>query len=336
MKILMALLALGAWAVSLALFPSGCSREPTVVGVGQAQVSTKIDLTDKLDPAILPDLLKEVLREMAPGQKPDSTKFQQEVVQRLSQRIMDDPEVNYRVDLNEDGNLDPVLVVPETVKGEAAVYSIRVPDPEQNPQDPPSDADWHRIAENGLELVALSVTFDQAAKTMVVDAEANEYVYEGQAYDHYRGEYPVHEHSWLETYVKWMIFRDILFGPYHWYGPGWWGGWYGGWYGGWHAPVATRTMTRTVTRYKPAPGRGAPMKTASGRSIRSRQAASRTQPPRSITAMKSRRAMQARQAAGVRKGGFGRSSGPRGRSGGGFLGRGGGGGFRGGGGGFGK
>jgi hypothetical protein len=315
------------------LFSPGCSREPSVVGVGRAQVTEKIDLTDKLNPAILPDLLKEVLREITPGQRPDSEKFQQQVVQKLSQKIMDDPEVNYRVDLNEDGNLDPVLVVPEAVKGEAAVYSIRVPDPEQYPRDPPDYDNWNRIAQGGIELVALSATFDERSKTMTVNAESNAYLYEDAPYHHYRSEYPVHHHGWLETYVQYMIFRDILFGPYLWYGPGWYGGWYRGYYAGWHAPVATRTVTRTVTRYQPSPGTRSPMRTASGKTVRSQQAASRTQPPRSIQAMKSRRAMQARQAASARQGGFGRSGGTPG---GGSPRRSFGGSFRGGGGGFGK
>jgi len=288
------------------------ARPQVGVGVARTRVETKIDLTDKLNPAILPDVLKEVLRELTPGQKPESEKFQQEVVQKLSQKIMDDPEVNYRVDLNEDANLDPVLVVPEAVEGEAAVYSVRVPDPGKNPKDPGTQADWGKLADEGLELMALSVTFDQNTKQMVIDAEPNEYLYEGSGRQHYRSEYHSHHHNWMDTYFKYMIFRSVLFGPYSWYGPRWYGGWYGGYYGGWHAPVRTRTVTRRVTRYKTSPTSRTGMKTASGKGVRSSKASARKTMPKSIQSMKSKRAMQARsKTAGVRSGGFGKSSSSR-------------------------
>jgi hypothetical protein len=259
-----------------------------IVGVGRSQVTTKIDLTDKLNPAILPELLKEILREMTPNQKPKSDEFQQQVVQKLSQRIMDDPEVNYRVDLNKDENLDPVLVVPESIKGEAAVYSVRVPDPQKYPKDPASNSDWGKIVEEGVELCALSVTFNETNKTMVVDAEANEYLYQDSPRN-YRSEYVVHNHSWLETYFTYMVFRDILFGPYLWYRPMWYGGWYGPWYGGWHAPVYTRPVTQTVTRYKRAPSTSSSMRTASGRTVRSSKSTSRTRAPSFIRRQSSTR-----------------------------------------------
>ena len=116
-----------------------------VVGVAQQRVTSSMDLTDKLNPAILPDVLKEVLREVAPSKKPESKEFQQAVVKKFSQKIMDDPDINYRVDLNADENLDPVLVVPESMDGEAAVYSVRVPDPDKHKTDPPATgSSWWR------------------------------------------------------------------------------------------------------------------------------------------------------------------------------------------------
>ena len=273
------------------------------VGVGRSQVSAKIDLTDKLNPAILPDVLKEVLKDIVPTKKPDSKEFQQQVVQRLSQKIMGDPDINYRVDLNKDGNLDPLLVVPESVDGKAAVYSLRVPDPGRHPKDPDQKADWHKLAKDGIELVALSVTYDQNAKSMAISAESNKYVYEGRNH-HHNSSYHAGGHTWMESYFKYMILRDILFRPYGWYGPRWFGGWYGGYYGGWHAPVRTRTVTRTVTRYKTSPSSNRAASTVA----RSSKARSRTQAPKSIQQMKSRRTMAARQASSARSGGFGRSS----------------------------
>jgi len=288
----------------------GQQKKSQVIGVGKSQVTTKIDLTDKLNPAILPDVLKEILREITPNQKPKSDEFQQQVVQKLSQRIMDDPEVNYRVDLNEDGNLDPVLVVPESVNGEAAVYSVRVPDPQKYPKDPASNSDWGKIVEEGIELCALSVAFNETTKTMVVDAETNEYLYQ-ESPRHHRSEYVVHNHSWLETYFTYMVFRDILFGPYMWYRPMWYGGWYGPWYGGWHAPVYTRPVTRTVTRYRRSNSTSSGMRTASGRSVRSSRSTSRTRAPSftrtrqssTRTTSPTRRSTSTRSSRGIFRGG---------------------------------
>ena len=281
---------------------AGCDNrsKDVPVGVGRSQVSVKIDLTDKLNPAILPDVLKEVFREIAPTKKPDSKEFQQKVVQKLSQKVMNDPEVNYRVDLNEDGNIDPLLVVPESVEGKAAVYSLRVPDPGGHPKDPEQNADWHKIAEDGIELVALSVTYDQNAQSMAINAESNKYVYEGQQ-QHHNSTYHSHGHSWMTSYFQYMILRDILFRPYGWYGPGFYGGWYGGFYGGWHAPVGTRSVRRTVTRYNTSPASARPASNVA----RSSKAKSRTAAPKSITQMKSKRAMAARTSGTSRRGAFG-------------------------------
>ena len=281
---------------------TGCDNrsKDVPVGVGRSAVSAKIDLTDKLNPAILPDVLKEVFRELAPTKKPESKEFQQKVVQKLSQKIMDDPEVNYRVDMNEDGNIDPLLVVPESVEGKAAVYSLRVPDPGNHPTDPEQNADWHKIADGGIELVALSVTYDQSAQSMSINAESNKYVYEGRNH-HHGSTYHSHGHNWMATYFQYMIMRDILFRPYGWYGPGFYGGWYGGFYGGWHSPVATRSMRRTVTSYNTSPSSARPASNVA----RSSKARSRTAAPKSITDMKSKRAMAARTSGASRSGAFG-------------------------------
>ena len=289
------------------VFFFGCDKgsQDYPVGVARATVSTKIDLTNKLNPAILPDVMKEVLREAAPQEKPESKKFQQKIVQSLSQKIMDDPEVNYQVDLNEDGNRDPLLVGPESVQQQSAIYSLRVPDPSQHTIDPDQNANWHQIAKDGIELVAVSLTYEQNSSSMTINAESNQHVYEGRAL-HHKSSYYANEHSWMTSYFRYMIIRDILFRPYGWYGPGWYGGWYGSYYGGWHAPVRTRTVTRTTTRYR----RAMPSKTAGNNISRSSKAKNRTQQaPKSIQNMKSKRVMASRQAKSTsRSGGFGRST----------------------------
>ncbi|MDE0022633.1 MAG: hypothetical protein OXT69_14785 [Candidatus Poribacteria bacterium] len=260
------------------------SRYQGVVGVGSSGVTAKIDLTDNLNPAILPDLLRSILEEIAPTEKPETTAFQQKVVQTLSQRIMEDPDVNYQVDLNEDDNVDPVLVVPEAVDDEAAVYSIRVPDPEKHPKDPsPTDqtTDWSKIAEEGVELCAVSATFDEQAKSITVDAAPNQHLYTGSGSStHYRETYPASRHSWMETYFAYRLFSDVLFGPrYGWYGPGWYGGWYGGYYGGVNRNVTVRrNITRTQTKYRTAGRQSSAMRTSKGNAASS-SASRRTTPP---------------------------------------------------------
>ena len=268
-------------------------------GIRGDLAKVKIDLTGKLNPAILPDVMASVLAEMAPRQKPTTREFQQTLVQKLGQRIMEDPEVNYRVDLNDDRNLDPVLVIPESVRGEAATYSIRVPDPAQHSKDPSGTPDWAQIAKEGVELCALSVTFNERSRTAAIHVESNSYLYEGQTH-HHRSEYRGSGARWIDTYLTYMVFRDILFMPYGWYGVGWYRGWYDPYYTTWHRPAHTRPATRTVTRYRAAPGAKGAVKTASGASVRSSRASTRTQPPKSISAVRSRRALAARLPSGAR------------------------------------
>ncbi len=258
-----------------------------VVGVGRSNVTASMDLTDKLNPAILPDLLRSILEEIAPTEKPETTAFQQLVVQTLSQRIMNDPDVGYQVDLNEDGNLDPVLVIPETVDGVAAVYSIRVPDPDKHPKDPDpagQTTDWATIAEEGVELCALSATFNEQAKSITVDAAPNQYLYASSgtaAPTHYRQTYASSGHNWMQTYFAYRLFSDVLFGPrYGWYGPGWYGGWYGGYYRGLDRRVVVRrNVTRNVTKYRSANRSSSAMRTSTGKAATSSAASRRTAPP---------------------------------------------------------
>jgi len=283
------------------------NQESYAVGVGRAQVDAKIDLTDQLNPAILPDVLRDVFASIEVKEKPDAKKFQQLVVQRFSQAVMDNPEVNYRVDMNEDGTIDPLMIVPESVEGEGAIYSLRVPDPGSYPSDPQGNADWDRIAnDESIELVEVGVTFDEINKQVAVSATPNGHVYENSGHDaHYTQNYGYHHHSWIETYFQYRLFSMVLFGPYGWgFGP-----WYGGYYGGFYRPYSTMARARTVTpgKYSNAPRSNQAMKTASGKTMKGTRAASRRSMPASIKQMKSRRAMAVRQQryTGRRSGGFG-------------------------------
>ena len=72
------------------VFFFGCDKgsQDYPVGVARATVSTKIDLTNKLNPAILPDVMKEVLREAAPQEKPESKKFQKKPLEKISTEML--------------------------------------------------------------------------------------------------------------------------------------------------------------------------------------------------------------------------------------------------------
>ncbi|MBF0433370.1 MAG: hypothetical protein HQK83_18985 [Fibrobacteria bacterium] len=277
------------------------------VGVGQSQVSAKIDLTDKLNPQILPDVLKGVLASIQINEKPDSKKFQQKVVQRFSTAIMNDAGINYAVDLNEDGVVDPLMIKPESVDKEGVVYSLRVPDPTNHPKDPGSGADWDNIADNeSIELVEVAVSFSEVDKELAISANPNHHVYENSRENtHYTSHYSGHHHSWMETYFQYRLFSMVLFGPYGWgFGP-----FYGGYYGGYYRPYGSAArMSRGAhsSRYAKSARTNTGLKTGSGKALRGSKSASRTSMPKSIKQMKSRRAMAVRkQKYNGRRGGFG-------------------------------
>jgi len=225
------------------------------VGVGKSEISTKIDLSDKLNPEILPNVLNEVLGSIQINEKPDTKEFQRRVVKDFSNKIMNDPDINYRVDLNEDGTIDPLLIVPESVEGEGATYSLRVPDPSEFSADPGGDADWEDIAKNkSIELVEVAVTFDKNTKQVSISSNPNPHAYENHVGAHYSQNYHHSHHSWITTYFQYRMFSMMMFGPY-----GGFGGFYGGYYGrgGFYRPMPAMARNRPVTnsRFNKSPQR---------------------------------------------------------------------------------
>ncbi len=288
------------------------------VGVASSGVSAKIDLTDQLNPQILPDVFQSVLAGIQVEGKPDTKEFQQKVVGEFSKAVMNDADVNYRVDLNEDGTIDPLMIVPEDVEQKAAVYSLRVADPQAYPQDPGSGSDWDKIAKNqSIELVQLAVTFDPEAKKVSVSATPNQHVYENSAGANYTQHYYGHQHNWIQTYFAYRLFSSMLFMPYGWG----YGAFYGGYYGGYYRPMAyaSRPVRTGPSNFAKAPASSQGLKSASGQSIKGSKAASSTGMPKSIKQMKSKRAMAVRKQnySSSRSGGFGKKTiGASGRSGG--------------------
>ncbi len=287
-------------------FFSSQSSDSQMVGVARSKLSLKLDLTDKLNPEILPDVLNQVFSKMDVSQKPEAEKFQKELIRKFSQAIMDDPEVNYRVDLNEDGVIDPVLVVPENIENQGAVYSIRVPDPSDYPKDPESGADWDKIAKKqSIELVEVSTTFDRETKALSISSTPNGQLYENSQGSHYSNTYRSQSHGYLNGFMTGYIFSSILFRPYGWG----YGGFYGGYYGSYYRPHPTSYRSRSVrsSRYGKAPRSTSALKSSKGTRLTGSRNGNKS-PSKSIQKLKSNRAMKVRQQrASSRQGGFGRS-----------------------------
>ncbi len=277
------------------------------VGVARSAVQTRIDLTNQLDPQILPTILEEVLSGISiqgKNGKIDSKEFQKTVVQNLSQAILSNSETNYRVDLNEDGIIDPLMILPESVDGEAVIYSLRVPDPEIFPKDPQGDVDWDKIAKDqSLEIIELVMTLTQSKEGVSIASKPNSNVYQNTSNQtSYQQHYPSTSYNWIQTYFQYRLFSAVLFGSYGWG----FGGFYGGFYGSHYSPVRTASRPYRASSYKKAPKSSSSLKSASGKNIRSQKTTNRSNS--SIRSLKSKRNLGVRQSnlGSTRSGGFGR------------------------------
>ena len=116
-----------------------------------------IDLTDNLDPKLIPAITSEALRETTQANVSGDS-FLPTLVSKISNKIRDVS----TIDLNEEGIADPVLVVPQTKSGDSdfLVFSILVPDPSEVSTLPPGSDNqaWRDIAENkSIEIMTASV-----------------------------------------------------------------------------------------------------------------------------------------------------------------------------------
>ena len=273
------------------------------VGVARSQIQSKIDLTNQLDPQILPSILEEVLSKITVKKGIKSEEFQKQVVQRLSYTILNDPEANYRIDLNEDGVIDPLMIVPEAIDGEAVIYSLRVPDPEKFPKDPSSDADWEKVAEKqSIEIVEVNLTLSTDKNGVVIASNPNGNVYQEKGNQSYQSNYSSSGHSWIATYFQYRLFSAMLFGPYGWG----FGSFYGGFYNGSYNRVATsQRSSQTSSRYNKASASSSQVKSPSGQTVRSKKGVNRSNS--SIRKLRSKRNVAVRSPQrSNRSGGFGR------------------------------
>lgn len=219
-----------------------------VVGVseGLTERARALDLAKNLDVALLPEIGKQVVREAAQrGLKEQA--FLVYLVRETSNRIR---EIS-TIDLNADGQVDPILVKPEPVQGEQYVLlSVRVPEAKAYPLPAASDqAAWRNV--ETLEVATLTLALSPQALT--VQAQANPQAYGGQ-----QGQpYVVQDRTpnFLQMYFA-LRMVDWLFAPR---GYGFWGPGFG--YGRWvPVPVPTTERGRGATigsrGYTPAPPSG--------------------------------------------------------------------------------
>ena len=104
-----------------------------------------IDLTEHLDPKLIPAITSEALRETSMAQVADKD-FLPTLVNKISNKVRDIS----TIDLNQDGMADHVLIVPQTEKGDSdfLLFSILIPDPSLVSTLPSStdQAAWKDIA----------------------------------------------------------------------------------------------------------------------------------------------------------------------------------------------
>ena len=255
-----------------------------------------IDLTEHLDPKLIPAITSEAIRETT-QENVSKDSFLPILVSKISNKIRDVS----TIDLNKDGIADPVLIVPQTETGDSdfLVFSILVPDPDKvNVLPSVSDnGAWREIAENkSIEIMTASVVRGSGDK-MNMQSAPNPQMYQsaGTPYPPYYGTGYSMTNMFMTSMMMSMLFRP----PYM------WGGGYGYGYGGGPRAVSSvqnRRGAATSSLKKASPSKSA-VKTSSGRSVSSNKFRSTSK--KSLNNIKSTKFRSAnRKASG---GGFGNS-----------------------------
>jgi len=238
-----------------------------------------IDLTDNLDPKLIPSITSEALRETTQANISDES-FLPTLVSKISNKIRDVS----TIDLNEDGIADPVLVVPQTETGDSdyLVFSILVPDPSKVITLPSGSNNqaWRDIAENkSIEIMTASVVRGSGTE-LNMQSTPNPDVYQssGTPYPPYYGT----GYSMTSLLMTSMM-MSMLFRP-----PFMWGGGLGYGYG-YGSPMAVSTVqnqrSATTSNLRKADPSYSSAKTASGRNVSSNKF--RKTPKKSLNNIKS-------------------------------------------------
>jgi len=254
-----------------------------------------IDLTEHLDPKLIPAITSEALRETSQAGVSD-VDFLPTLVSKISNKVRDIS----TIDLNQDGMADHVLIVPQTEKGGAdfLVFSILVPDPSQVSMLPSGSerAAWKDIAENkSIEIMTASVVRGSGDQ-MTMQSTPNPEMYQstGAPYSPYYGSGYSMTSLFMTSMMMSMLFRP----PYI------WGGGYGYGYGGPRtvSSVQNRRASSTSKMKKAAPA-GSAAKTAGGKGVSSNKF--RATSKKSLNNIKSTKFRSANRK--VSRGGFGNS-----------------------------
>ncbi|MBF0197567.1 MAG: hypothetical protein HQL32_07645 [Planctomycetes bacterium] len=289
--------------IAFCLTLAGCGSEEydysnMGVGVSKRTVAVlqgeNLDLSSELDPAQVPEIVKEAYLEGADLKK-EGKELVQFVIQDISTKIAQISSI----DLNEDSIPDPILIVPEG-NSESMTFSVRIPDPGQVKSYPDNPNEWQNIAENkAIEVLSVTV-FPRKGNgknpNFDVEARPNRQVYEGHHHHHYHS-------SFMHTYLTMHMMNSMFFSPFGWYGPGFYGrmgyygrGYYGNNYGG-RSVSSTKTTRRT---YKKSKASSTPLKTNSGKTVRSSLASQKSSAVKSYksSAIQKRNTATAKRATG--------------------------------------
>ncbi|MCH9046407.1 MAG: hypothetical protein IIA40_09905 [SAR324 cluster bacterium] len=274
------------------------------VSRGLTAEALALDLENDLDVSLLPEIGKQAIRQAAQqGLKEQA--FLEAVLRDVSDRVR---EIS-TIDINQDGQVDPILVKPEPAgKEQYVLLSLQVPAVESYPLPSASDAAaWKKV--ETFEVATMSVSFNE--KELAVEASGNQHVYPNT----HSQRYYAHDRnpSFLQTYMTIRMMEWMFFPRYYgFYGPG-----YGyGFYRPMGVPMVMSRRTGAIRSrgYQRAASSTRPVvRGRSGAAPRSAyQSKYSGQPPRSLSQLRSSRSFARRQTGGtVRSGGFGRGTGAR-------------------------
>ncbi len=226
----------------------------------EAVAKLGVDLTQNLDPQIVPALMSEALKETA-----QANVSEQDFLPTLSSNISNKIQGVSTIDLDGDGLTDPVLVMPQSEQSgdEYLVFSILVPDPSEVSTLPAGSdqAAWLDIAENkSIEVMTASVV-KKGAEEVAMQASPNPQMYNsaGAPYPPYYSHSPSLSSIFLTSLTASML-ANYLFMPRYPMG-------FGGYYGSPRAvsSVQSNRNARTAGLNK-ANGSSTPARTASGKS----------------------------------------------------------------------
>ncbi|MBF0278308.1 MAG: hypothetical protein HQM13_10970 [SAR324 cluster bacterium] len=268
----------------------------TVVGVSdtlnQAAIEELgVDLTENLDPKVVPGLVEEAMKETVNSGAQEKD-FAQTLVTKVSNKIRDIS----TIDLNNDGIADPVMVVPQALAedSENLLLSIRVPDPSEVKTLPEGSDQkaWVDIAENKSIEIMSTAAIKENDQNMMIQTAPNQQLYSGHSQPYY------HHHTSLSSILMTSMMMNWMFAPRY----------YGGFgaYGAGYAPRTTTAISqnRNVAGLSKAAPSSTAAKNSRGQSVAS---TSKKVPPKSLNQIKSTQFKSRNSQNVTRSGGFGKT-----------------------------